>query len=148
MRIVFALCLSACLAATSALGAAAPAPPPGPLVGAGTLKEPSAGSSVVMPYLIAPVVVDGKLVSYAYVSSMLIGPSPSAAVDIRNQTPFIQDAFVRDVNAAPIGKATDPQTVDTDALAARMLADAKRIVGADKVIGVRIVQIQMRQLAS
>jgi len=100
-----------------------------------------------MPYLIAPVVVNDKLYAYAYISSMIIGPSPSAAVDIRAKTPFIQDAYVRDVNAKPIGKASDPQTVDGNALAARMLADAKRIVGADKVIGVRIVELQMRQLA-
>jgi hypothetical protein len=118
-----------------------------PMIGAGVLKEPMAGASVVMPYLIAPVVVGDKLFAYAYVSSIIIGPSPSAAVDIRDKTPFIQDAYVRDVNATPIGKASDPQTVDTDALAARMLADAKRVVGADKIIGVRIVEMQLRQLA-
>ena len=106
-----------------------------------------AGASVVMPYLIAPVVVGDKLFAYAYVSSIIVGPSPSAAVDIREKTPFIQDAYVRDVNATPIGETNDPQTVDTSALAARMLADAKRIVGAEKVIGVRIVEVQMRQLA-
>ena len=100
-----------------------------------------------MPYLIAPMVVDDKLYAYAYVSSLIISPSPSAAVEIRNQTPFIQDAYVRDVNATPIGKASDPQTVDADALAARMLADARRIVGMDKAIGVRIVQVQMRPVA-
>jgi hypothetical protein len=142
MRAILALCLTACLSGLSAQAEA-----PSPMIGAGVLKEPMAGASVVMPYLIAPVVVGDKLFAYAYVSSMIISPSPSAAVEIRDKTPFIQDAYVRDVNATPVGKASDPQTVDTDALAARMLADAKRIVGADKVIGVRIVQLQMRQLA-
>lgn len=99
-----------------------------------------------MPYLIAPVVAGERLTAYAYVSSMIISQSPSAAVEVRDQTPFIQDAYVRDVNATPIGKDNDPLTVDTAALAARMLADARRIVGADKVIGVRIVQVQMRQI--
>jgi hypothetical protein len=139
MRTILALCLLACL---SSAQAAAPAP----MVGAGVLKEPMAGASVVMPYLIAPVIVGDKLFAYAYVSSIIIGPSPSAAVDIRDRTPFIQDAYVRDVNASPIGEPSDPQTVDTVALASRMLADAKRIVGMDRVIGVRIVQVQIRQL--
>ena len=143
MRARLALCLMACLSGFPAMAAA-----PIPLVGAGVLKEPMAGASVVMPYLIAPVVVGDKLLAYAYVSSMIVGPSPSAAVEIRDKTPFIQDAFVRDVNAAPIGKASDPQTVDEDGLAARMLADARRIVGAGKVIGVRIVQIQLRPVGS
>jgi hypothetical protein len=141
MRAILSLCLMTCLAALPVQAAA-----PVPVIGAGILKEPSAGSSVVMPYLIAPVVAGDKLFAYAYVSSMIIGQSPSAAVEVRDQTPFIQDAYVRDVNARPIGKVSDPQTVDVDALAARMLADAKRIVGADKVIGVRIVQVQMRQI--
>jgi len=139
MRAILALCLLACL---SSAQAAAPAP----MVGAGVLKEPMAGASVVMPYLIAPVIVGDKLFAYAYVSSIIIGPSPSAAVDIRDRTPFIQDAYVRDVNASPIGEPSDPQTVDTVALASRMLADAKRIVGTDRVIGVRIVQVQIRRL--
>jgi hypothetical protein len=144
MRVRFALlalCLEACLSGVPSQAAA-----PVPMVGAGVLKEPMAGASVVMPYLIAPVVVGDKLYAYAYVSSIVIGLSPSAAVDIREKTPFIQDAYVRDVNASPIGKADDPQTVDTTALAARLLADAKRIVGTEKVIGVRIVELQMRQL--
>ncbi len=139
MRASFALCLIACLAALPVRA--------DPLIGAGVLKEPMAGASVVMPYLIAPVVVGDKLFAYAYVSSIVIGPSPSAAVDIRAKTPFIQDAYVRDVNATPIGKASDPQTVDAGALAARMLADAKRVVGTEKVIGIQIVQMQLRQLA-
>jgi hypothetical protein len=140
MRAVLAFCLFACLTVSPA-----PATPPA-LIGAGVLKEPGPGASVVMPYLIAPMVVDDKLYAYAYVSSMIIGPSPAAAVEIRAKTPFIQDAYVRDVNATSIGKASDPKTVDAEALAARMLADARRIVGAEKVIGVRIIQMQLREL--
>jgi hypothetical protein len=134
MRGLFFLCLFflAWLLALPALAA-----------GAGVLKELTPGTTVEMPYLIAPVVVDEKLVAYAYVSSNIIAASPSAAIDIRDKTPFIQDAYVRDVNATPIGKASDPSTVDADGLAARMLADAKRLAGASKVIGVRILQIQM-----
>jgi hypothetical protein len=114
-----------------------------PIFGAGVLKEPAPGTAVEMPYLIAPVVVDEKLVSYAYVSSNIIASSPSAAIDIRDKTPFIQDAYVRDVNATPIGMASDPSTVDGNALAARMLACAKKMVGAGKAIGIKIIQIQM-----
>lgn len=114
------------------------------LAGAGILREPMPGTMVYMPYLIAPIVVDDKLIAYAYVSSEIIAASPSAAIDIRDKTPFIQDSYVRDVNATVIGKADDPSTVDAPALAARMLADAKKVMGAGKALGVKIVQIQMR----
>ncbi|MGD0142160.1 MAG: hypothetical protein ABSC92_03290 [Rhizomicrobium sp.] len=86
MRAIRFLALITCLPASHAL-AAGPA-----VIGAGVLKEPTAGSTVVMPYLIAPVVVGDKLVSYAYVSSTIIAASSSAAVDIRDKTPFLQEA--------------------------------------------------------
>ena len=104
------------------------------------------GTSVEMPYLIAPVTIDGKLVSYAYVSSRIIASTPAAAIDVRSMTPFIQDAYLRDVNAAPIADESDAPVVDRPALIRRLLADAKRVVGAGRVSAVQIIQIQFAQL--
>jgi hypothetical protein len=104
------------------------------------------GTSVEMPYLIAPVTVDGKLVSYAYVSSRVIATTPPAAIDVRGDTPFIQDAYVRDVNASSIADESDPPVVDHAVLAKRLLADARRIVGVNKVSAVQIIQIQFAEL--
>ena len=80
-----------------------------------------------MPFLIAPMCTDGKLTGYAYISSKVVTSSREASLDVRNKIPFIQDAFVRDVNATPITKATDPKTVDNAGLIARLTADVKRI---------------------
>jgi hypothetical protein len=110
---------------------------------AGEAKAPEPGTSVEMPYLIAPVIVDEKLVAYAYVSSKIVASSPQTAIEIRLKTPFIQDAFVRDVNATPIGKASDPATVDTAALVVRLLADARRITGASNVADLKLIQVQI-----
>lgn len=104
------------------------------------------GTSVEMPYVIAPVTIDGKLVSYAYVSSRIIASTPSAAMDVRDRLPFIQDANVRDVNASSIADASDPPVVDRVALVKRLVADAKRVVGDNKVSTVQIIQIQFSQL--
>lgn len=104
------------------------------------------GTSVEMPYLIAPVAVDGKLISYAYVSSRIVATTPAAAIDVRAKTPFIQDAYVRDVNASSIADSSDPPVVDRQALIRRMLTAAKHIVGADKVSEVEIIQIQFARL--
>src|SRR5215472_7834385 len=111
---------------------------------AGAAYQP--GTSVEMPYLIAPVVVDGVLTSNAYVSSKIIATSPAATIVVRDKLAFIQDAFVRDVNGAPIGKPGDPTSVDGPALAARLLADARRVVGPNLVDTVEIIRIQISPL--
>jgi len=108
--------------------------------------EHQPGTSVEMPYLIAPVVVDGTLVGNAYISTKIVASSPSATIEVRAKLPFIQDAFVRDVNATPIGKASDPRTVDVPALTGRLLADVRRVVGANLVDAVTIIRVQLSPL--
>jgi hypothetical protein len=104
------------------------------------------GTNVEMPFLIAPMSKDGKLLGYAYISSKLVASSSSAAIDVRKDLAFIQDAYVRDVNAQPVSKADDPQQVDTDLLSARLTADAKRIVGDNKVVTVVFTLVQFAPL--
>jgi len=99
-----------------------------------------------MPYLIAPVVVNGELTANAYISSKVIAHSPAATIVVRDKLPFIQDAYVRDVNGLPIGKASDPETVDQQALVERLLADAKRVAGPNFVDSVEIIRVQMSPL--
>jgi len=102
-----------------------------PALGADKAVDP--GTKVEMPFLIAPMSKDGKLLGYAYISSRLVASSQSAALVIRDKIAFIQDAFVRDVNAAPVATASDPTAVDAKALSDRLVADARRVVGASRV---------------
>ena len=113
---------------------------------AGTSAEHEPGTSVEMPYLIAPVIVDGGLYANAYVSSKIVAVSPAATIVVRDKLPFIQDAYVRDVNAAPIGKASNAHVVDLPALTARLLSDARRIVGPNIIDSVEIMRVQMSPL--
>ena len=113
---------------------------------AGPVKAPEPGTSVEMPYLIAPLLLGEELVAYAYITPKVIASSPAAAIDIREKTPFIQDAFVRDVNGAMIGSPDDPRKIDSAAVAARLLKDAQRILGARKVVSVQIVRIQVAEV--
>jgi hypothetical protein len=109
-------------------------------------KAPEPGTSVEMPYVIAPITIDDKLTAYAYISSKIIATSPSAAIDVRLKTPFLQDAFVRDVNALPVCTSVDASKIDSEALVARLLKDTRRIMGQGKVANVAIIQIQIAQL--
>jgi len=107
-------------------------------------EEP--GTHVQMPFLIAPMSIDGKLQGYSYISSKLVASTPSASVEIRDKLAFIQDAFVRDVNASPTGKAQDPLAIDTAALTVRLVAEARRIVGNGKVVTITFTQIKFSPL--
>lgn len=106
-------------------------------------NHPPPGTSVEMPILIAPMVVDGNLMSYAYISSIIVATSPSAAVEVRARVPFIQDAFVREVNGATIVDKNTPDQVDKVALGARLLAAARRVAGAGNVAEVRFAAIKV-----
>jgi hypothetical protein len=135
-RILTALCLLAMTA--PAFAADAPA---------ADSKGGKPGTNVDMPYLMAPMTgADGKLSGYAYISSRLTATSDTFALAVRNKLAFIQDTFVRDVNGTAIGKAGDGSTVDQPALEARLLADAKRVMGAGAVASIALVQVQIAPL--
>lgn len=108
--------------------------------------EATPGTSVTMPYLIAPLSSGDTLEAYAYISSKIVGTSLPAALEIQQKVPFIQDAFVRDVNATGIGKPDDPTSVDNTVLAARLLAVARKIMGPGKVADLKIIQVQISPL--
>ena len=109
-------------------------------------KPPRPGTSVEMPFLIAPMSKDGKLLGYAYISSKLVCTSGSATVAAREKLAFIQDANVRDVNGRAIAVPDDPMKVDENGLALRLADNARRIVGAAKIVRVELVQVQFAPL--
>ena len=105
------------------------------------------GNNVDMPFLMAPLSgADGKLGGYAYISSLLVASDPIAVLAVRDKLAFLQDAFVRDVNAAPVALPADPAKVDIPAVQTRLLADAKRIMGAARVKAVLVCSIQVVEL--
>jgi hypothetical protein len=110
-------------------------------------EKSAPGTSVEMPAIISPMDdEDGKLAGYAYVTCTIIASSPDVAVSIRSKTPFIQDAFVRDVNSKSVALASDPTQVDKAGVAVRFLADARKIMGAKKVVSLSVTQVQMSAL--
>ena len=113
-------------------------------------KDPKGGkpgTNVDMPYLMAPMTdAEGKLAGYAYISSRLTATSDTIALSVREKIAFIQDVFVRDVNTLSVAKKDDPTAVDQAGLEARLLADAKKVMGAGKVASIALVQVQIAPL--
>ena len=143
MRALASILFLCCLA----VPVLAAAPAPATSAKASSDKSGAPGTNVEMPFLMAPLMAsDGKLSGYAYISTRLTAASAAGALDVRDKIAFIQDAFVRDVNGAAVAKAADPGTVDSPALEARLLADAKRVMGPGKVASIAIVQLQVAPL--
>jgi hypothetical protein len=110
-------------------------------------KGGAPGTNVDMPFLMAPISgEDGKLTGYAYISSRLTAASNGAALTAREKVPFIQDVFVRDVNSRQITSAAHPDSVDIPALEARLLADARKVMGAGQVKTITVCTVQMAAL--
>lgn len=109
-------------------------------------KKGAPGNNVEMPFLMAPMTdAEGKLSGYAYISSITVAANQSAALAIREKLAFLQDAFVRNVNSAPVAMAGEPGHVDVPAVQTRLTADAKRIMGA-QVKSVLVCSIQISEL--
>jgi hypothetical protein len=98
-------------------------------------------TDVEMPPLLAPVIVDNRLDSYAYITIQLTPAARDKVFLIREKVPFLQDGFLREVNKAPIGKAGDPKAVDQDALKKRLLARLNQILPKDTVSDLKFEQI-------
>jgi hypothetical protein len=105
------------------------------------------GTNIDMPFLMAPLTnADGKLTGYAYISSRMTATSEAYALTVREKLPFIQDAFVRDVNDTGVAVAEDPEQVDVPGVEARLLADARKVIGAAKVKAITICTVQIAEL--
>ena len=113
----------------------------------GEAKKGKPGTNVDMPFLMAPLTnAEGKLTGYAYISTLLIAKSDTIALAVREKLPFIQDAMVRDVNGNVVTTAEDPQSVDVPRLEKRLLTDAQKVMGADKVKQITVCTVQIAEL--
>jgi hypothetical protein len=105
------------------------------------------GTNVDMPYLMAPLTnADGKLIGYAYITSRLTASSEGVVTDVREKLPFIQDLLVRNVNNLTVSTPDDPEKVDIAGVEARLLADARKVMGAGKVKQIVICTVQIAEL--
>jgi len=110
-------------------------------------KAGAPGTNIDMPFLMAPLTgEDGKLSGYAYISSRLTATSDASATQVRDKIAFIQDAFVRDVNRSEVAVSGTGAAIDNAALQARLLADARAVVGQGKLASIAITQVQVAPL--
>ncbi len=98
-------------------------------------------TDIELPAILAPMVVDNRLDSYAYIVIQLTPAARDKVFTIREKVPFLQDAFLREVNKTPIAKADDPKAVDQPELKKRLLARLGQILQSGTVSDLKFEQI-------
>jgi hypothetical protein len=96
--------------------------------------------NIDMPGLVAPVVVDGELKRYVYISLNLKIRDRTQRSKVLEKVPYLQDAFLREVHRGSIAKDNDPTIVDEPALIARLMGVCDRVAGTGSVTEITIVR--------
>jgi hypothetical protein len=116
-----------------------------PLVGSASASEgqaPKAAPTVLMSPVALPVIIDGQLASYTYVTLRLnLSPKVDAA-KVREKEPFFRDALVRAAHRTPLWKAGDPNSLDEVKLKAVILSESAAIAGPGSVTGFQLLRAQ------
>ena len=115
-----------------------------PVAHAAAAAEPAKDQGVTnveLPPFLAPMLIDNRLESYAYITIALTPASREKMLVTREKMPFLRDAFLREVNKGSIVKADDPKAVDTVALKARLLARLDQILPKGTISELKFQQI-------
>lgn len=86
-----------------------------------------------MPILVAPVVVNGEMHHYVYLSVTLLLTDDSHKSMMLDKIPYLQDAFLREAHGASIAYNNDPTIVDERGLIGRLLSVCEKVAGPNIV---------------
>lgn len=134
MRFAVALMLLMCLCATPALAGSSSH-------GSKEKVEREKGSgfagpripTIQMPTLVTPVVIDGDLHHYVFLSITLELTRDEHKNMMLEKIPYLQDAFLREVHAGTVAKDKDPTVLDEEGIRARLMRVSVTVVGPDVV---------------
>ncbi len=109
-------------------------------------KDQPGGQYVNVSPVAAPIVLNGQLINYIFVTLRLDLASNIDALRMRDKEPYFRDAFVRLAHRRPFVKPGDYTHVDETALKSAMMAEASRITGPRVVTGVEIISAQPQRI--
>lgn len=115
----------------------------GPLAAAEPQPAVEGPVNVEMPPVMAPMSVAGRLQGYAYFTVSLLPGDRNKLLVVREKMPFLQDAFLRELNGASIVKESDPAAVDKDALKARLMVRLAQVLPAGTVNDLEFLKIEL-----
>jgi hypothetical protein len=118
----------------------------GPASSAGAAEKPAASAESVryvnISPIAAPVVFNGRLINYVFISVRLnAGPAADIST-LRDKEPYFRDALVRAAHRRPLVKPGDYTHLDEPRLKSVMMAEAARIAGPNMITSVDILDAQ------
>jgi len=105
-------------------------------------KKAAPNPTVLMSPLALPIVVDGKLVNYIFVTFRLGLSSKADAAKLRLKEPYFRDALVRAGHRTPFVRSDNYTVLDDDRMKAALLREAALIAGPGMVVSVQIIREQ------
>lgn len=100
---------------------------------------PTGGQSLSMPGVGLPIITDGRLRNYVFVSLRLHLGGSVTPETIRTKEAFLRDALVRAGHRTPFVVADDWTRIDPAAVSASLMRSAATIAGRGAVTRVEIV---------
>lgn len=122
------------------------------LIAAALLAGPAAGSekaeggkvtpTVLLSPVALPVIVDGQLANYIYVTLRLSLSAKADSSKLREKEPFFRDAILRAAYRTPLQKAGDPNSLDPAKFRAMILRESAAVAGPGQVVGFQLLREQ------
>lgn len=114
----------------------------GPAAASGAAEGKKPATTVLMSPVALPVIIDGKLANYIYIT-LRLNLSPKAdSAKLREKEPFFRDAFLRAAYRTPLHKADDPNSLDPVKLRVTIMRESAAIAGPGQVIGFQLLRAQ------
>ena len=102
--------------------------------------KPDLDQSVNISPVALPIVVDGHLANYVFVTVKILLTPSADAMALRDKEPYFRDALVRAGHRTPFVLATDYNHLDEARLKAAMFREAVGIAGPRAILGVRVME--------
>jgi flagellar basal body-associated protein FliL len=109
-----------------------------PALGEDAKKADNTQAVTISPVAL-PIVVNGRLVNYVFVTVRLDLSGSANAIKLRDKEPYFRDALVRVGHRTPFTLLSDLTKIDEAKLQTAMLREANAIAGAGSVRGVTVV---------
>ncbi len=109
-------------------------------------KEAGGGQYVNVSPVAVPIVLNGQLINYIFITLRLDLAPFADASKLRDREPYFRDALVRAAHRKPFVKAGDYTHVDEGALKSTMMVESARIAGPNVVTGVEILSAQAQRI--
>jgi len=111
----------------------------GPAAAAEKPSAPPSDQSVTLATVALPLVFDGQIVNYDFVSlKLLLTPNADLAA-LRDKEPYFRDALVRAAHRTPFVRPGDLNHIDQAKLKAALYREATAIAGPGKIAGVVVL---------